>query len=59
MCTQINDRRWEKSGKKSKGWCDCSFQCFHSMLFVFPNNAEKEIHGESEERETNNIKKVR
>lgn len=29
------------------------------MLFVFPNNAKREIHGESEERETNNIKKVR
>lgn len=29
------------------------------MLFVFPNNAKREIHGESEEREANNIKKVR
>lgn len=38
-----------------KGWCDFSFHCFLSILFVL-HNTQKESQGEGNEREANNIK---
>lgn len=55
--TEINHRSWgEESEGKTEGWCDSSFHCFLSILFVLLHNAQRESQGEGEKRKANNVK---